>query len=188
MKKKTTDVWQEYKDAYQERVKVPELKYGAGHGAGYSGFIGVDFDGTLVTEDWYGTPVWPMVERVRQWVKDGKEVWIFSARGWQKDIEDWCLKYIGCVLPISNIKERGMNEWYDDRVITVERNTGRILTNPNGVDEENRLRAENEELRASIQELLEEKGHMSSLLLKAMVKARKLLDRQPEQERMENVS
>lgn len=53
-----------------------------------SGWIGVDFDGTLAT---YGTwvsgshvgePIAPMVERVKRWIAEGREVRIFTARMW----------------------------------------------------------------------------------------------------------
>lgn len=51
-----------------------------------NGWIGVDFDGTLATYDkWVdsahcGEPIAPMVERVKRWVADGREVRIFTAR------------------------------------------------------------------------------------------------------------
>ncbi len=104
----------------------------------YSGFKGVDFDGTLVKEDvtGYNVPVPAMVERVKQWLDEGEEVIIFTARGWQKSVEDFCIKYFGRPLPITNIKQRGMAEWYDDRCIAVERDTGRIL-DPYKLEKEN---------------------------------------------------
>lgn len=106
----------------------------------YSGFKGVDFDGTLVKEDviGYNVPVMPMVERVKQWLADGEEVVIFTARGWQKSVEDFCIKYFGRPLPVTNVKMRGMAEWYDDRAICVERDTGRIL-DPVALAKENAL-------------------------------------------------
>ena len=53
-----------------------------------SGWIGVDFDGTLATygswvaPDHTGEPIGPMVERVKKWLADGQEVRIFTARVW----------------------------------------------------------------------------------------------------------
>lgn len=53
-----------------------------------SGWIGVDFDGTLATYGHWagathvGEPVKPMVERVKKWLADGQEVRIFTARVW----------------------------------------------------------------------------------------------------------
>lgn len=51
-----------------------------------NGWIGVDLDGTLFTyHKWvgwnvFGEPIKPMVDRVRQWLKDGVEVRIVTAR------------------------------------------------------------------------------------------------------------
>lgn len=53
-----------------------------------SGWIGVDFDGTLaeygtwVGPDHVGRPIAPMVERVKLWLSQGHEVRIFTARVW----------------------------------------------------------------------------------------------------------
>lgn len=50
------------------------------------GWIGVDFDGTLAQyETWIsaehcGEPIAPMVERVKRWLSEGREVRIFTAR------------------------------------------------------------------------------------------------------------
>jgi hypothetical protein len=51
-----------------------------------SGWIGVDLDGTLAKYGRWagpleiGEPIAPMVARVRQWLAEGKEVRIFTAR------------------------------------------------------------------------------------------------------------
>jgi len=51
-----------------------------------SGWIGVDFDGTLANYGtWagpgnFGEPIAPMVDRVKRWLADGHEVRIFTAR------------------------------------------------------------------------------------------------------------
>ena len=50
------------------------------------GWIGVDFDGTLAQyETWISAehcdePIEPMVERVKRWLAEGREVRIFTAR------------------------------------------------------------------------------------------------------------
>lgn len=50
------------------------------------GWIGVDFDGTLAKHDkWMGPdhagdPIQPMIDRVLEWRKEGREVRIFTAR------------------------------------------------------------------------------------------------------------
>ena len=106
----------------------------------YGGFKGVDFDGTLVKENSskINEPVMPMVERVRKWLEEGEDVIIFTARGYQRTVEDFCVKYFGRPLQITNVKMRGQAEWYDDRAIAVERDTGRIL-DPYKLEKENAL-------------------------------------------------
>lgn len=57
--------------------------------ASNKGWIGVDFDGTLAdySQGWQGPevlgePVPAMLERVKRWLADGREVRIFTARVW----------------------------------------------------------------------------------------------------------
>ncbi len=107
-------------------------------------WIGVDLDGTLAYyEGWkgaphIGAPIAPMVDRVKGWLAAGKTVKIFTARmhghglpivgGGFEDvrgpIERWCQLHIGQVLEITNVKDFGMIELWDDRAIQVESNTG----------------------------------------------------------------
>ena len=99
------------------------------HGIGYNGFIGVDFDGTLVTENNpCGKPIMPMIDKVREWIAEGREVVIFTAAP-RPQITEFCKKWFGRALRQTNIKERGCNAWVDDRHILVERDTGRIISN-----------------------------------------------------------
>lgn len=108
-----------------------------------SGWIGVDLDGTLATyEGWQGPrhigkPVQPMIERVKRWRSEGKEVRIFTARvGPQKDVNDavrareaieqWCVKHLGEALPVTATKDFAMTELWDDRCVPVVPNTGII--------------------------------------------------------------
>jgi hypothetical protein len=109
-----------------------------------TGWIGVDLDGTLASYDGWngphaiGEPIAPMVDRVKQWLAQGKTVKIFTARmhghgmpivgGGFEDvvtpIEAWCKKHIGQVLEVTNVKDFGMIELWDDRCVQVEANTG----------------------------------------------------------------
>ena len=108
------------------------------------GWIGVDLDGTLayyngwkgITE--IGAPIWPMVERVKQWLREGREVKIFTARVSVKgrDLEPtlwairrWSLEHIGEYLDITCTKDLSMIELWDDRVVQVQFNTGEPATN-----------------------------------------------------------
>jgi hypothetical protein len=123
-----------------------------------SGWIGVDFDGTLAT---YGTwagaghvgePIAPMVERVKRWLAEGHEVRIFTARIHPLDrciapeevlavpvvmanrideaklavmvIRAFCHRHFGRALPVTNVKDYGMVELWDDRAVQVRPNTG----------------------------------------------------------------
>ena len=110
-------------------------------------WIGVDLDGTLAKYgEWngiedIGLPIPLMVDRVKKWVEEGKDVRIFTARVCPvghglSEIEDsvtmistWCAKHIGKVLPITCMKDYSMIELWDDRCIQVEHNTGRIVLN-----------------------------------------------------------
>lgn len=119
------------------------------------GWIGVDLDGTLAyhtNETWKGVdhvgePIPAMIERVKKWLKEGKDVRIFTARvdggdeavaageeggehfrdiqRVKKAIETWCVKNIGQVLPITNKKDYSMIELWDDRAVQIIPNTGR---------------------------------------------------------------
>ena len=108
-----------------------------------SGWIGVDLDGTLavydgwIAENHIGVPIPAMVERVKRWIAEGREVRIFTARvaeggrvvqfGAQvvrDSIEAWCQEHLGAVLPITNVKDHGMIALWDDRAVQVVRNTG----------------------------------------------------------------
>lgn len=108
-----------------------------------NGWIGVDLDGTLAEySEWIGTahvgaPVPAMVERVLEWLADGVEVRIFTARvaGDGNDavtareaIAAWCVEHLGVELPVTCRKDYAMVELWDDRCVRVEMNTGRMLS------------------------------------------------------------
>ncbi len=111
-----------------------------------AGWIGVDLDGTIAHYDVWrgikhiGEPIPLMVGRVKDWLSQGKEVRIFTARvGPQREdvpdeikeirsaIECWCEKHIGAVLEVTATKDFAMIELWDDRAIRVEPNTGRLI-------------------------------------------------------------
>lgn len=106
------------------------------------GWIGLDLDGTLAYYDEWrgiehiGEPIPAMLERVKRWIKEGKEVRIFTARVSRNypevgtvryHIVNWCLEHIGVSLVITNQKDFNMIELWDDRVVQVQKNTGKIL-------------------------------------------------------------
>jgi hypothetical protein len=117
------------------------------------GWIGVDLDGTLahydgwVHETHIGDPIPIMANRVRAWLADGRDVRIFTARADGGDvavamgnpageafrdvqriigiIQDWTEQHFGVRLPVTNKKDYGMVELWDDRAVQVVPNTGR---------------------------------------------------------------
>lgn len=111
------------------------------------GWIACDLDGTLAYYDrWRGAehigePIPAMLERVKAWIAEGREVRIFTARVWhdrsqlnEKNaqlarlaIQQWCAKHIGRVLPVTNEKDYDMIALFDDRCAQVEANTGRLM-------------------------------------------------------------
>jgi hypothetical protein len=109
-------------------------------------WIGVDLDGTLAFYDEWrgpehiGDPIPTMVDRVKKWLAEGQKVRIFTARvacGESEDphpseacravIQAWCQKHLGQVLPVTNKKDYGMIELWDDRAVAVVPNTGVII-------------------------------------------------------------
>jgi hypothetical protein len=101
-----------------------------------------------------------MLERVKAWLAEGKEVRIFTARVyplplWRPDsgwsvldipkgdprvdaadalacIAQWCVLHVGTSLPITCTKDFGMVELWDDRAVQVEANTGLAYVHPHG--------------------------------------------------------
>jgi len=112
------------------------------------GWIGVDLDGTIAYYDRWrgemhiGAPIEPMVERVKAWLAEGREVRIVTARAsthgrsaaqvlQNKDrIAEWCQRHIGKALVATAQKDMWMAELWDDRCHPVELNTGADLAAP----------------------------------------------------------
>jgi hypothetical protein len=119
---------------------------------GHNGWIAVDLDGTLaeyngwISEEHIGKPVPAMLSRVKGWLDNGMDVRIFTARvdggevalsmgnpdgerfrnvqRIRSIIEAWCLEHVGVVLPVTNRKDYGMVQLWDDRCVQVIPNTG----------------------------------------------------------------
>lgn len=107
-------------------------------------WIGVDLDGTLAYyRGWegiqhIGEPIPLMIDRIRQRMMDGINFKVFTARvcmdqdGYTVEqitniIQDWCERHIGIRLEVTNKKDFGMVELWDDRAIQVETNTGKMI-------------------------------------------------------------
>lgn len=103
----------------------------------------VDLDCTLAYyETWggpedIGEPIPAMLEKVKEWIRQGIEVRIFTARVAVDDelhymnvvtaIQSWCLKHIGKILIVTNEKTLATLAIYDDRAYGVMANTGAIV-------------------------------------------------------------
>lgn len=77
----------------------------------------------------------PMVVRVKDWIREGYEVRIFTAR-WsheedrpqtEKAIHEWLAKLDIPPLVVTNVKDFDMVELWDDRAVRVEKDTGRRI-------------------------------------------------------------
>ena len=101
-----------------------------------SGWIGVDLDGTLAKYDGWregviGEPVGEMLFRVRKWLADGVEVRCMTARAAdpfeRARVRMWLDEHGLEAVSITDRKDFGMIELWDDRAVAVEQNTGRVL-------------------------------------------------------------
>lgn len=99
------------------------------------GWIGVDLDGTLAKDtgwkgaDHIGEPIPAMVDRVKGWLADGKEVRILTARVSDNPdaadpIKKWCKKHLGQELDVTCEKDPELEELWDDKAVGVEHNKG----------------------------------------------------------------
>lgn len=104
------------------------------------GWFGIDLDGTLAHYDGWrgpthiGDPIPKMVERVRGFLAQGRQVKVFTARvstpnpaeraEVQQAILAWTQKHIGVGLVATATKDYAMIVLYDDRAIQIIPNTG----------------------------------------------------------------
>ncbi|MBY3162105.1 hypothetical protein HFO65_15835 [Rhizobium laguerreae] len=103
------------------------------------GWIGIDLDGTLALYDGWkgiehvGDPVELMAARVKAWHSAGRPMKIFTARVCVPEpersavighIHAWLERHGLPVLEVTNIKDFGMIELWDDRAVQVQPNTG----------------------------------------------------------------
>lgn len=101
-----------------------------------AGWVGFDLDGTLAEYDGWkgathiGAPVAPMVELAKEYLRQGTEVRIFTARSGDPAAEAaivaWCEEHLGRRLAVTNTKDFDCLRIFDDRAVRVETNTGRI--------------------------------------------------------------
>ena len=107
-------------------------------------WIACDLDGVLASHYWndqveqddlkIGSPIWPMVERVREYLAEGWEVRIFTSRGaWATTLErlaihhaidEWCMAVFGQTFKITASKDPAMHAMLDDLAVRIVRNKG----------------------------------------------------------------
>ena len=97
-------------------------------------WLGVDLDGTLAEyHGWHGAndigkPIPAMMERVRRWLQEGVTVKIFTARATLPDqippVRAWLKRHGLPALEVTNVKDFGMVELWDDQCVQVRPNTG----------------------------------------------------------------
>lgn len=112
-------------------------------------WIGVDLDGTIAEHYWpskgpydalrIGDPIKPMVQRVKDWLYDGKTVKIFTARVAPRQynigreyplleikqaIGLWCRTHVGAYLEATCTKDYMMTALFDDRAVQIVHNQG----------------------------------------------------------------
>lgn len=99
------------------------------------GWVGIDFDGTLAHSDKQhgpeklGEPIDSMVRKVRRMLREGRDVRLFTARKQESypALRRWMQEHLGEILQITNTKDHKMQALYDDRAVTVPRNSGEPL-------------------------------------------------------------
>ncbi len=110
---------------------------------GPSAWIGVDLDGTWAMHGTWrgelhiGEPIARMTERVKAWLAAGVQVRVMTARAQRSyehggepnpdvinAIQDWTEKVVGKRLRVTNEKDYGMIQLWDDRAVQVIVNTG----------------------------------------------------------------
>lgn len=93
--------------------------------------IAVDLDGTLAKTTQNGTigaPIKAMVDRVNEWHNAGREVVIFTARGTEQGraVQMWLTRNGMPNLNVTNVKDDEMSEFWDNRAVHVEVDTGNV--------------------------------------------------------------
>jgi len=100
-------------------------------------WIGIDLDGVLAEYHGFttpidiGVPIPSMLARVKQMIRGGKLVKIFTARAANpravKAIREWLVDNGLPPLDVTDRKDHDLIEFFDDRARRVETNTGRLL-------------------------------------------------------------
>lgn len=119
---------------------VPKERAGSTRPPGHSSWIGVDLDGTLASADSWkgmehiGEPVPLMLRRVRAWREKGLTVKVVTARAGDPvglaATKAWLERHGLGELEVTDRKDFGMLELWDDRAIQVVHNAGICFLSP----------------------------------------------------------
>src|SRR5665213_1815205 len=107
----------------QKYTDKTQVRYGG------SPWIGVDLDGTLAHDlgnkrenkglEEIGSPIKPMLNRLRKWIAEGRTVKTFTARASSPRqvvmVKKWLASYGLPDLEVTNVKDLRMIELWDDR-------------------------------------------------------------------------
>lgn len=121
-------------------TKLRQVLTCASKGEEYPAWQGCDLDGTLAFYDHgkfkpgqIGDPIPSMVERIKRTIAAGTEVRIFTARvSYGPEavtaVQDWLEQVAGLPrLAVTNVKDPGMFQLWDDRARQVIENTGELV-------------------------------------------------------------
>lgn len=119
---------------------VPSERVSTTRPEGFKPWIGVDLDGTLARADSWegithiGDPIPLMLRRVRIWVEKGMTVKILTARACDPAgiaaTQAWLVSHGLPALEVTDRKDFGMIELWDDRAIQVVHNSGVCFLSP----------------------------------------------------------
>jgi len=119
---------------------APTERVGSTRPPGVKSWIGVDLDGTLARADSWrgmdviGEPVPGMMRRVRAWLDKGLRVKVVTARAGDPAglaaTQAWLARHGLGELEVTDRKDFGMLELWDDRAIQVVHNTGICFLSP----------------------------------------------------------
>lgn len=123
----------------QKYVDKTKVRYKSGP------WIGVDLDGTLAHDisnspddkglGEIGSPIKPMLNRLKKWIAEGKTVKIFTARASSARqvamVKKWLIKNGLPDLEVTNVKDLRMIELWDDRCVQVMTNLGEPIDRMN---------------------------------------------------------
>lgn len=100
--------------------------------------IAVDLDGTLAfhlsgkfNPKVIGKPITAMIKRVREWISKGEIVKIFTARASDPKnippVKRWLKRHGLGKLQVTNQKTPDIKQIWDDRAVSVQENTGKVI-------------------------------------------------------------